>query len=496
MKKVIIVGGGIAGLTAGVYAQQSGLDATIFEMHSIPGGNSTSWKRKGYLFEGGMHWLVGSNPQTPMHRIWQETGALRENNPIYNRDPFLTYVGEANIISLYRDPEQLKQQLMRVSPQDSKEINSLISDIRILGKMSMPIMDIKGVKIKKKAAPPLSMLFAMIKALPRMQALDKISIGEYARRFRHPGIRTLLKNIAGSDDFSANAIPFTLGSLAVGDSGYPKGGSLRMAENIAEEFIALGGVIRYKTRAQQVRVEAGRVTGIIAGDIFHEADAVIVTADTLTAIDSLFETPLHEPWMDEMRTAIKPLNCTFIGLGVKADLRGLPENPLFPLAELFEYGGIQREHIAFNNYANYEGYASEGCTALTCALMGDTYDMWKAAHEDGSYAQKKQGLAESVIEKLARVIPETRGNVEVWDVATPLTYERYCGTWRGSWMSVTYPGKPRQQYPCKSERIGNLYFAGQRIMLPGGLPAVASSGRQAVQYLCRDEDLVFQGVMK
>jgi len=46
------VGAGIAGLSAGIYARQSGFDVTILEMHTIPGGNSTSWKRGGYP-EGG-----------------------------------------------------------------------------------------------------------------------------------------------------------------------------------------------------------------------------------------------------------------------------------------------------------------------------------------------------------------------------------------------------------------------------------------------------------
>jgi phytoene dehydrogenase-like protein len=55
MKNIIIVGAGIAGLAAGIYALQSGFNATIYESHAIPGGASTSWRRGGYLFEGGMH---------------------------------------------------------------------------------------------------------------------------------------------------------------------------------------------------------------------------------------------------------------------------------------------------------------------------------------------------------------------------------------------------------------------------------------------------------
>ena len=83
-KRVIIVGAGISGLTAGIYARRSGFDVTILESHNIPGGLSTAWKRKGYLFEGGMHWLTGSSEEMPLNRIWKETGALQENNPIFS----------------------------------------------------------------------------------------------------------------------------------------------------------------------------------------------------------------------------------------------------------------------------------------------------------------------------------------------------------------------------------------------------------------------------
>ena len=87
--KVIIVGAGIAGLAAGIYARQSGFEVTIYESHTVPGGASTSWRRKGYLFEGGLHWLTGSSPKTPLHKLWREVGALDERVKIHLRDPFL-----------------------------------------------------------------------------------------------------------------------------------------------------------------------------------------------------------------------------------------------------------------------------------------------------------------------------------------------------------------------------------------------------------------------
>jgi len=75
-QKVIVIGGGIAGLSAGIYAQRCGFDVAILESHNIAGGNCTSWKRKGYLFEGGMHWLTGSDPGTAINKLWRTVGAL------------------------------------------------------------------------------------------------------------------------------------------------------------------------------------------------------------------------------------------------------------------------------------------------------------------------------------------------------------------------------------------------------------------------------------
>jgi len=65
-KSVIIVGAGIAGLSTGCYARMNGYETTILEMHNIPGGLCTAWKRSGrsssdrYTFDTCMHRLLGS----------------------------------------------------------------------------------------------------------------------------------------------------------------------------------------------------------------------------------------------------------------------------------------------------------------------------------------------------------------------------------------------------------------------------------------------------
>ena len=88
-----------------------------------------------------------------------------------------------------------------------------------------------------------------------------------------------------------------------------------------------------------------------------------------------------------------------------------------------------------------------------------------------------------------------KGKIAVWDVATPLTYERYLGSYKGSWMTLVKKGQGNARYPGKPESIQNLYFAGQRLNSPGGLPVALTTGRTAAQHLCIDTDTVFQGEM-
>ena len=315
---------------------------------------------------------------------------------------------------------------------------------------------------------------------------------EYAERFEHPAIREILKAVVGND-YNASALIFTLACFASGDGGYPEGGSLGMALRMAKYYEDLGGKIKYGRRVQKVLVEDERAVGVVVNDEKILADAVVVTADTLSAIDNLFESPLHEPWMEKMRASTELAMNTFICLGVEADLSDLPENMLFLFDTPFLYAGKEINSVSINNYAAFKGYAPKGCTSITMALMGDTYDYWENAKTNGTYEKEKEQLADAIIERLSAKLPQIKDKVAVWDVATPLTYERYCGTYKGSWMTIMGRDYKTTAYPNTSENIANLYFAGQRLQPPGGLPVALATGRTAIQYLCKDTDSVFQG---
>jgi phytoene dehydrogenase-like protein len=489
-KNVIIVGAGVAGLTAGIYLQRSGFTVTILEQHTIPGGLSTSWSRKGYFFEGGMHWLTGSSPKLVLNRIWHEVGALKDNNPVYNRDPVYTLIDGEKRIHLYRDVNKLEQHLITISPEDKTAVKKLCGDIRSFIHVHLPVSDIPGLKTKYHTHPSPGELCAMAPAGLRFAALSKQSYADYVSQFKNTAIRHLLLSVIGTR-YNALSLIYTLAAFASGDCGYPEGGSLRMTQNMADTFTSLGGKIQFRTKVDKVEVENNFVKGVTAGGVFMPADRIIITLDTRQAVDTLFTPHLDEKWVKKMRRDVISEQNMFLCMGIKADLSGYPCAPVIPLSTPFEAGGLSFNEIRINNYAGYKGYAPEGCTAVTCLLLGSSYDWWKARKADGTYRQQKEELMQRFIALLEKSIPEIKGCIEATDVATPCTYERYTGSFEGSWMSVWKPGTASFTLPAKSQTIEGVYFAGERSMMPGGLPIAVWAGRRTAQVVCRDTKTEF-----
>ena len=474
MKTLIVIGAGISGLVCGIYAQRSGFRTVILEKAGNPGGVSTSWKRKGYTFEGGIHWLIGAKKDVPLNDIWTETGALQENNPVFFKDPVYTLIDGDVKLELRRDLRTLSE----FAHEDRFRLAIMRFHVWCFSFFHTPVQDICGLKTRhpRKFSP-----IEFIKMGPAALLtpwLMSLSARNYIKRFRNVHLRRLLEAVV-DPELNALSLIYTLSSFTTGDSGYPKGGSLRMAQNMADTFTALGGQIRYRTPALEIAEG-----GVRTADGLLESDAVVISMDARTAIDKLFTSPLQAPWATRMRRKLDTAQCMFIALGVRADLSAHPRCMQIQLDEPLHAGGIEFSALTVNNYSRDAAYAPEGCTAVTCILPGHSYEYWKSARADGSYAARKQEAVDGFVRMLAKVLPETEGKVEVTDMATPLTYERYCDTHEGSYMSEWKPWHFCCNAPIRYRK--GLYFSGQRTAFSGGLPIAAETGRRTAQTLCRD----------
>ena len=148
-EKVVVIGGGIAGLTAGIYALMSGFEAEIYEKNAIPGGECTGWNRKGFHIDNCIHWLTGTRKGTELYDVWEKVGALSDDTQYAPIDAFFTSSYDGQSVTLWNDLERTEKELIEISPEDETEIRKFIQNVEFSKQCVFPAgkpMEMWGVK--------------------------------------------------------------------------------------------------------------------------------------------------------------------------------------------------------------------------------------------------------------------------------------------------------------------------------------------------------------
>ncbi len=491
-KKIIIIGAGISGLSAGIYGQLNGFDTEIYEQNAVPGGECTGWSRGEYHFDGCIHWLVGSKAGTAVNQLMYQVGALDDSVGIINHEYFYRIEDGGEAVNMYRDVNRLEEHLIAVSPQDEPLIREVCKAIRALGKLDMPIdkpMEMYSTFDNLKMVP---------KMLPFMSLMKKysaITIGELADQFKHPLIKNAFKQGYPSN-LSALILLMIFSSLNSGDSGLPMGGSKKLAERMEKKYISLGGKIHSHSRIKKIKVTNGKATGIAQEDgQEHSADVVVSSADGNFTVQHLLEGKFRDEKLEELFTdheAYPTFATVHVSVGVACDLSNEPYWVFVKPAHQLDAGGFSNEWLGLNHYSYDKSFAPKGKSVIAASFLAADYDWWKQKSQDKqAYKAEKQRIAKEVCAAIEERFPQTKGRIEAVDVATPVTYERFCNAWRGSYMSWGPTPKSKiRSLTGKLEGLDNFYMAGQWTMLPG-INGGVITGRWAIQRVCRDLNIKF-----
>ena len=109
---VLVIGAGIAGLTAAALLSKRGVKVCILEQNWLPGGCTSSYPRHGYTFEAGATTLVGLDAGMPLRLVLDETGI--EMNPIRLKNPMKVYLKDGTEITRFEDIEMWISEAERV----------------------------------------------------------------------------------------------------------------------------------------------------------------------------------------------------------------------------------------------------------------------------------------------------------------------------------------------------------------------------------------------
>ena len=497
-RSLLVIGGGIAGLSMGCYAQMNGYRSTILEMHDKPGGVMTAWKRKGYTIDYCIHWLSGSRPGGSLYRLWEEIG-LVQGRELIDLDEFFRYEGEdGRTVVIYRDLDRTMAGLIELSPADAPLVNEFFGAAKkLVGKDMMadaPPRELMGLGGTAKLLP---------RMLPLLRPLRKWgprSLESVAAQFKEPLLGAALRAMWPPES-SAFFMLMTQAWLHEGSAGYPIGGSLPMALGVERRYAELGGEMRCSARVAEILVEGGRAVGVrLEGGEELRAGAVVSAADGHETIyDLLGGRFLGAVHRDVYEGGVLPMfpSLLFVGVGVDhpfADLPKIVAGIETPMPAPLEIGGrtYRRLHLRVHNFDRT--LAPEGRTAITCLLEADeAYWGPLRADDPERYRAEKQRVADAVVATLDARWPGMGAKVEMTDVSTPATIVRYTGNWRGSfegWLPT--PAWQLKEVPKTLPGLDRFWMAGQWVAPGGGLPSGVMTARQVQQLICHADGEPFR----
>lgn len=499
-RSIIIIGAGIGGLAAGCYARMNGYDVQVFEQDARPGGLCTSWERGGYTIHGNVAFLAGSGPGTAFHKIWKELGVIPSIKMI-DYDHFAVFEGQdGKIFYAHTNIDHLEEHMKDLAPEDKSVIDEFISAARTLARYQMPI------EKAPELLGPADMVRLLLTRFPLVRTLNKwkkITIKDFAHRFKNSLLRDsfLEFRLMFTDDLPVALILMALAWSHHNSCGYPVGGAVPLVKAIEKRLVDLGAKIRYKARIAKIIVRDGRAVGVRTSDgDDHFAGAIVSAADGRTSIYDWLE----GRYLDDKTRGYYdrlPVSSTalFVSLGVNRTFPDFPASAagfIFWLDKPVCIGGRTHTSLRPMIYNFDPTLASPGKTLIRVLLPSD-YEYWLSLAQTAErYKAEKETASQTVISLLDRRYPGLASCIEMWDVATPLTFERYTGNWRGSFIGWDLTPKTFMMPMSKTlPGLQNFYMAGQWVAPGGGLPLVALSGRNVVQLICRRDKKPFSSTV-
>ncbi|WP_448379120.1 phytoene desaturase family protein [Fervidobacterium sp.] len=527
-KRVVIVGGGIAGLTAAVYLARKGHKVKLFEKYEKCGGLVNTFEYEGFRLEGGARALVNAGVIKPMiEDLKLDIDILPNPVSIGVEDRILRVQGEESLSDYAR-------LLKELYPESENEVDDLIEIekeileyMKILYGVDNPLFSFNKIKEEGKLVEMMPRyLFWFFKFLKTVKKINELKepIEAYMSKFiKTPSLRDIVIQhfFRGTPSFFALSYFYLYADYI-----YPKGGVGVFPQKLAEKITELGGEIY--TNTQITKVIPSKNTVIDEKENSHEYDTMIWATDLKTFYKILDTEGLSGSTLKKVESekrkvlsskGAESVLTVFLGVDEPPETfekistghffytpskKGLGEINRSRVKKLTEnYENTSKEEILkwledFIKYNTYEisipalrdkSMAPNGKTGLIVSILFD-YEIVKKIYEDGWYDEFKSHAENLMIKNLKETIyPFLEEKIIFNLTSTPLTLERMYGTSEGSIVGWSFEEQipvPSGMFSLKSAiktPIANIYKAGKWVYAPAGVPTAIITGKLAADMI-------------
>ncbi|MDX9777636.1 MAG: NAD(P)/FAD-dependent oxidoreductase [bacterium] len=531
---VIVVGGGMAGLTAAAFLVQAGKPVILFEKQEKTGGLVNSFDREGYVFDGGLRAVESSG------MILSTLKELGIEVPLFKSHVSLGIAKHIITLKDTADIAAYETMLKDLYPAEAENIRAIVQEIRKVMDYMMVLFasDAPAFSETRKDGEYLRKillpwLWKLIKTVPKINRLQ-LPVEEHLKKFTD---NQSLIDIIIQHFFKGTPTSFALSYfLFYFDYHYPLGGTGMLSQALERFIREKGGEIRLQTEIDTLDPEQRQVRDTLGESYTYSQ--MIWAADLKRLYSMIDITAIKnkrlQKRISEKQAALSGLRgaesifSMYLGINKEKEYFSsrcsehffyTPDSSGISKAEPGRIGKILEEAKDANaksgkavikdylrDYFRYNTFeisfpvlrdarlAPKGKTGMIVSTLFD-YDLTNFIANAGWYEEFKIFAEDCMIEILENsIFPGLSKDIELRFSATPLSIQRHTGNTDGAIVgwSFTNPYLPVPTSMMKMPSAVNtilpkVFRAGQWTYSPAGLPISIMTGRMAAKKLLKSK---------
>ena len=488
----IIIGGGLSGLSAGAMLARHGKKVILLEQHYVPGGCATTFKRKDFLMEVGLHAMDGHLIiEEKEHSILRYLGVRKHLD--FQAVPEFFHIQNTNINFTFPNGfEQAIEALIQAFPEEENGIRKLF---RMMLGVQEELSRFPKKTWEKVLKYPLFPLF-----YPKILNTFSRTLGKYLdSHFVSDELKLILQGnllYYHDDPYSMSLIFFAQAQASFIQNGgfFLKGGSQKLSDSLASKITDNQGCLLLGKRVDKILVENKKAVGVIFSDAFNkELKPETLRADYIIHSGAV---PLVADLMDgaageKIRKSISgmlpacSLLCIYIGFSKEPKSLGHNRYSTFLYGDDVKslkdihanyYGPWEQRSFAFVDYGQVDsGLAPEG-KSFGAICTADRLSDWEDL-EEAEYKKKKEKLAGILLDRLEKAIPGITGIIETYEVGTSRTIKNYTLNPNAApYGFAQIPAQVGFKRPSYKSPVKNLWLSGTWTFPGGGFTGAIVSG--------------------